>query len=474
MQTSPTLTKCADTKIVVIEDDLDIQELLKAYFGPRQYSMTFFCNPKDFLEAAEKGDLSADAIITDLLLPGISGLDLIKQLRGWGLHLPILLMTSNSSIQNAYEAIQAGAFDFIVKPLNLQQLEVSVQRALKFKSILQENTDLREALKQKDTVLKEGLIARSPRVKIALDLARRISKSAANVLITGESGTGKEVIAKYIHEWGHQKEGPFMAINCAAIPETLLEAELFGYAKGSFTGAIDKKAGLFEEAEGGTLLLDEIGDLPLSLQAKLLRVLQEKQIKRIGENKPRNIHVRVLAATHRNLKQEVTEHRFREDLYFRLNVIPIHVPPLRERLEDIIPLAEFFLKRYLAANSLPTRKFSKEILEYFLTYSWPGNVRELENTVERAVVLAAGEEITIKDLLLEENVLEPVENERTSAIPKLETGVLLEDVVRHHIFKVLQDNHGAKDKTAKMLGIDRKTLYRKLNEYGYSEKVALS
>ncbi len=473
-------TKNQDIEIIVIEDDIDVQDLLKAYFTPRGYSMTFFESPLQLLEEAKKRNLYADVIITDLLLPDLTGTELIKKLRAWGVTLPIILITSKSSIQTAYDAIQAGAFDFIVKPLHLPQLEISLQRAVRFKEILHENTHLRQALKEKTEIPSDKVVAKSQGFRNALDLARRVAQSQANILITGESGTGKEVIARTIHESGSRSDGPFIAINCAAIPETLLEAELFGYAKGSFTGAIDKKAGLFEEAEGGTLFLDEIGDLSQPLQAKLLRVLQDRKIKRIGENRFRDINVRILAATHRNLKQEVIEHRFREDLYFRLNVIPIHIPPLRDRPEDIMPLADFFLRRFSSVNVSTAKRFSNETLTFLLRHHWSGNVRELENTVERAVVLCQSEEITPADMLIDPSHL-PSENKVLPLIPSsnyqeeqgakgIESSVphfLLDEIVKTHIIKILEFNKGAKDKTAKMLGIDRKTLYRKLNEYGY-------
>ncbi len=473
--------KDQDIEIVVIEDDIDVQDLLKAYFVPRGYSMTFFENPLQLLEEAQKRNLYADVIITDLLLPDLSGTELIKKLRAWGLTLPIILITSKTSIQTAYEAIQAGAFDFIVKPLHLPQLEISLQRAVQFKEILSENSQLRQVLKEKSDLSSDKVVAKSQGFRNALDLARRVSHSNANILITGESGTGKEVIARTIHDSGSRRDGPFIAINCAAIPETLLEAELFGYAKGSFTGAIDKKAGLFEEAEGGTLFLDEIGDLSQPLQAKLLRVLQDRKIKRIGENRFRDINVRILAATHRNLKQEVIEHRFREDLYFRLNVIPIHIPPLRDRQEDIMPLAEFFLRRFSSANVSSAKRFSKETLAFLLRHQWSGNVRELENTIERAVVLCQSEEISPADMLIDVSHMPSERPAMPTTLPSrsseddhlgliMDSSVphfLLDDIVKTHIIKILEFNKGAKDKTAKMLGIDRKTLYRKLNEYGY-------
>lgn len=472
----PNGVKDQEVEVVVIEDDVDVQDLLKAYFVPRGYSMTFFENPMHLLEEAKKRNLYADVIITDLLLPELSGTELIKKLRSWGLTLPIILITSKSSIQTAYEAIQAGAFDFIVKPLHLPQLEISLQRAVRFKEILHENLSLRQALKEKSESAADQIVAKSPGFRGALDLARRVAHSNANVLVTGESGTGKEVIARTIHDSGHRSAGPFVAINCAAIPENLLEAEFFGHSKGAFTGAIEKKTGLFEEAEGGTLFLDEIGDMPLPLQAKILRVLQDRKIKRIGENRFRDIDVRIIAATHRTLKLEVSEHRFREDLYFRLNVIPIHIPPLRERPEDIIPLAEFFLRRFSLINSSAPKRFSKDTLGFLLKYPWYGNVRELENTIERAVVLCQEDEIKPGDLLIESGMppesktspsIVPVVLDPEEPLPLQQPQFLLDDIIRGHIVKILEFNKGAKDKTAKMLGIDRKTLYRKLNEYGF-------
>lgn len=313
-----------------------------------------------------------------------------------------------------------------------------------------------------------NVIARSPGFKKALELAQRVSNSLANVLIIGESGTGKEVIARAIHESGQRSQGPFIAINCAAIPESLLEAELFGYVKGAFTGAIDKKEGLFEEARGGTLFLDEIGDLTLPLQAKLLRVLQERKIKRIGENKSRDVDVRILTATHKDLKAEVQNKNFREDLFFRLNVIPIQIPPLRERHEDILPLAEYFLKKFSDLNKVPQKTFKPEAVEFLMKHSWPGNVRELENMVERAVVLSSNPEIEVQDLVQENNPVFAANTTfktETSETHVFTPGMPVEEVLKKHILNTLQFNGGSREKTARMLQIDRKTLYRKLLQY---------
>jgi DNA-binding NtrC family response regulator len=301
-----------------------------------------------------------------------------------------------------------------------------------------------------------------------MELAKRVSGSQANILISGESGSGKEVIAKAVHELGDKKDGPFIAINCSAIPENLLESELFGHAKGAFTGANDKKIGLFEEANKGTLFLDEIGDLSLPLQAKLLRVLQERKVKRIGENQSRDITARIICATHKDLKKEVSDGKFREDLYFRLNVIPIFMPPLRERRDDILPLSEFFLKKFSLMNNIEIKGFTKEAIQNLESRDWKGNVRELENAIERAVVLSNHITIKAEDLPDDDSFTKNVREEEgaiTSAIYVDEDQTLtLEELSKKYIRHIFDKNSGAKEQTAKDLGIDRKTLYRKLKE----------
>ncbi len=319
-------------------------------------------------------------------------------------------------------------------------------------------------------MMQEQLIAQSPRFLSALDIAQRAANSSANILITGESGTGKEVVAKRIHELSERRKRTFVAINCSAIPEHLLESELFGYARGAFTGALSQKPGLFEEADGGTLFLDEIGDLDLSLQAKLLRVLQDKKIKRVGENQYRSLNIRIIAATHEHLREEVQKKKFREDLYFRLNVIPIEIPPLRDRIEDILPLAEYFLRKF-SHNTGLAKTLSEPAKKHLMERPWPGNVRELENTIERAVVLSLGPEICVRDLEVE-HLLRSTSTttgrggtlEQSFERLCQEMGRLfsIEELEHLYIQFALQLNQGAKEKTAKDLGIDRKTLYRKL------------
>ena len=467
-------------RILLIEDDLDIQDMIEGFFRPRGFHLTKFTDAAYALEALKKGmaagDVGFDVIITDLMLPSMTGLEFVAQFKTLGLQIPIILATATKSAEIAVTAIEAGAYDFIVKPIHFPQLLVSVERALHFGRINRENKSLKAVVKVREGAVMEGVIGRSPGFLKAMELAKRVAKSTANVFVSGESGTGKEVIAKAIHFYSDRKKAPFIAINCSAIPENLLEAELFGFAKGAFTGAIDKKIGLFEEAEGGTLFLDEIGDLSLPLQAKLLRVLQERKIKRVGENQSRAIDVRIVSATHKNLQAEVLATRFREDLFFRLNVIPIIIPPLRERREDIWPLAEFFLEKFAALNNSTVRGFTKSALERLMIHAWRGNVRELENTVERAVVLASETlidendlfEITMSPLAVQTSDL--AQSASTAALPLAQDGRLLtlDELTQKYIRFALQRNGGAKDRTARDLGIDRKTLYRRVQEFELS------
>jgi len=462
-------------RLAVIDDDLDIQDIVIGFFRPKGYEVIAFDDAEEAYKQISEKPNFCDVILSDLRLPKMSGVDLTIALQEKGITIPLIIMTAHRSVEVALKAIEAGAYDFVVKPLHFPQLQVSVERALHFSHIREENQTLRAVVSGTEGA-SQGIIGKSVKFVRALDLAKRVANSAAHVLIMGESGSGKEVIARAVHNFGSRKKGPFVAINCSAIPENLLEAELFGYAKGSFTGAIEKRIGLFEEANGGTLFLDEIGDLGLPLQAKLLRVLQERKIKRIGENQVRTIDVRVISATHKNLRQEVQEGRFREDLFFRLNVIPIILPPLRERQEDIMPLSEYFLKKHAALNGVPVKGFTKAATEYLLKNRWRGNVRELENVVERAVVLCKTSHIDMADLKFEEESrlmeqagmgaggdMGSLEDHGRFVVP--ESKILpLNDLINKYIEFALKINNGAKDRTAKELGVDRKTLYRRVKE----------
>lgn len=460
--------------IAVVDDDVDIQELVEAFFRQKDFKVLVYSDAESALEALEKNPSIWDVALVDLHLPQMNGLDFTLAAKGIAQNLPIILITTSKSAEMAVDAIEKGAYDFIVKPIHFPQLYISVQRGLHFKNLQGDISELRTHVKN----LKNpngAIIGKSPKFLDALNISKRVAPSTTNIFISGESGTGKEVFAKYIHSESARKKGPFVAINCSAIPENLLESELFGHAKGAFTGAQEKKIGLFEEAEDGTLFLDEIGDLSLPLQAKILRVLQEKKIKRVGENQQRNVNCRIISATHKDLMIEIKNGRFREDLYFRLKVIPVHLPPLRERKEDILPLAESFLRKFAIENGSSVKKFSSEAIEFLLSNSWRGNVRELENAVERAVVIATGDEIVKKDFMLEQfesqEVAFPVKNQMPGFeedgfyIPYTPDNIMsLDEVMNRYIDFTVKKNNGARDKTAREIGIDRKTLYKRLSK----------
>jgi DNA-binding NtrC family response regulator len=464
------------SSLVIIDDDVDLLDLLSSFFRQRGYTVSSYEDARVALAEIESKKVIADVVISDLKLPVMSGLEFIKRIRTFNSVLPIILMTAEGSLEVAVEAIEAGAYDFVLKPLHVPQLLISVQRALFLNQVQVENTNLKNLFSEQDFLGLKGVIGKSPGFKKAMELAKRVSSSQANIIIFGESGSGKEVVARAVHELGDRKSGPFVAINCSAIPENLLESELFGYAKGAFTGAVGSKTGLFEEANKGTLFLDEIGDLALPLQAKLLRVLQERKIKRIGENQTRDITARVICATHKDLKKEVEKGNFREDLYFRLNVIPIYMPPLRERKEDIIPLSEYFLKKFSLINNASIKGFTKQAIKRLESLPWKGNVRELENAIERAVVLSNSEYVDVDDLPSADHGLsDNKEEEGTTgnALFAINSVMSLEDMNKKYIEFIFKRNGFAKEQTAKELGIDRKTLYRKLKELETTEQLTI-
>lgn len=471
--------------VLVIEDDADTLELIEAYLKQNEFRVSTSSSVEDALHLMEKQ--TVDVAVTDWNFLGMSGLDFIQSMKSKNPQLPIILITSKGRSDFALQAISSGAYDFLLKPLNFPQLLLSIQRALHWCSLSTENRVLRQAIQGKGEL--KHIIAKSSAFQAVLELCRRVAPSQATVLVTGESGTGKEVVAQAIHQLSDRKDKAFIALNCSAIPENLLESELFGHAKGAFTGAHDKKIGLFEEADGGTLFLDEIGDLSLPLQAKLLRVLQERKIKRVGENQDRAVDVRIIAATHKNLAEEVQAKRFREDLFFRLNVIPIRIPALRQRPDDIFPLANHFLEKFSILNGRSKAGFTSESLQKLARHTWPGNVRELENTIERAVVLATGPRIEVDDLLMnaESDTLaqqsrmpdfieESANSNIDAAMPatmaapvyenrgifSIDRVVSLEELTNLYIQFVLERNQGAREATARDLQVDRKTLYRKL------------
>lgn len=452
--------------LMIIDDDKDLLDHMTTFFKQRGHEVLAYEDARSALNDIEDKKVFVDVIVSDVMLPVMSGFEFIQRIRKINSVLPIILMTAEGNLETSLKAIEAGAYDFVLKPLHFPQLLISVQRALHLTQVQLENYDLKRIVGDKEFLGLKGVIGKSQGFKKAMELAKRVANSQANVIISGESGSGKEVVARAVHELGDRKSHPFVAINCSAIPENLLESELFGYAKGAFTGAMGSKIGLFEEANNGTLFLDEIGDLALPLQAKLLRVLQERKVKRIGENQPRDITARIICATHKNLKKEVEEGRFREDLYFRLNVIPIYMPPLRDRKEDILPLSEYFLKKFVAMNNANIKGFSKASVERLESLPWQGNVRELENAIERAVVLSVAEFIMPEDLPGVEH--EKVEIPQTPIVDdslfQINETMTLDELSKKYIEYIFKKNNFAKEQTAKVLNIDRKTLYRKLKE----------
>lgn len=448
------------SQLVVIDDDREMRSMVEDHLKAEGYEVQSFGHPDEALGQILGEHVRPQVVITDLQMPEMSGIEVTKRLKAKLPDLPVIVMTAFGSIESAVDAMRKGAFDYVTKPFKLSELTYTVERAVLMSQLSAENKILRAELKK--TFSKGNLLGKSKAMKELFDLMERVAPAQSNILITGESGTGKEVVARTLHQMSPRAESPFVAVNCTAIPETLLESELFGHAKGSFTGADKRKKGLFEEAHGGTLFLDEIGDMEPSLQAKLLRVLQERRIRPVGETKDLEIDVRVIAATHKDLKKAIRDGLFREDLYYRLNVIPLHLPPLRHRKEDIPLLAQSFLEKYAAANRSPAHGFTPGALHLLMNRPWPGNVRELENMVERLVVMARTALIDDHDLPQPETAgVEDFYGSMTQDLPSME------DLEKRYIQFVLAKTGGKKDRASQILGINRRTLYRKEREYGF-------
>lgn len=446
-------------RVAVIDDDEGIRLYLGEVLAQQGFQLQDYSTAEDFLERLDRslqsGGAFVDVVLCDVRLPGMDGLTFVNRVREKTGDIPVILMTAFAEVQAAVQAMRDGAYDYLEKPFDLARLSSVLENAIRFRRLSYENRFLKHMI-DPDIQL-QGVQCLSPSMKAVYDLVKRVAGSESSVLITGESGVGKEVIARAIHDNSSRADQPFVSINCSAIPESLLESELFGHTKGSFTGATQHRKGLFEEADGGTLFLDEIGDLHFSLQAKLLRVFQDQKIRAVGDNKFRTVNVRLLTATHKNLAEEIREGRFREDLYYRLNVIPIHIPPLRQRKEDIILLAKYFLERSAQKNKMEVRNFTPAALTKLVNLPWKGNVRELQNVIERSVVLSTGEAIDEADI-----PVGPAED-----ADELVEGIAydmpsLRDVERRYILQVLRKHHGKKDAAAKVLGMSRRTLYRKL------------
>lgn len=458
-----TMKKNSQGFIVVIDDDPQFLSLVVDHLELSNYHVKFFNDGLEamkFLISDEIEAAQVELVITDLRMPEMDGLSLLRQLKPQKPNLPIIIMTAYSSVESAIEGIRKGAFDYMIKPFKLTEVTLIVEKAICFGRLQRQNKSLAVEIKKSWT--RNEVIGKSLEMQKIFKIIELIAPAQSNILITGESGTGKEVIAKTIHNQSPRSKKPFVAINCSAIPGALLESELFGHAKGSFTGATERKKGLFEEAENGTLFLDEIGDLEVSLQAKLLRVIQERKIKAVGDTQMKSINVRIICATHKDLKQAIIEKKFREDLYYRLAVIPIFIPALRKRKEDILPLAQHFLNKYAVLNNKLITGFSIETIQKLNLMPWPGNVRELENLVERLVVLTP-------NMVIQENEI-PISDENsyeTFYQKAIEDSPTLEQLERRYIQLILNKTEHKKEKAALILGINRRTLYRKEKEFGF-------
>jgi DNA-binding NtrC family response regulator len=441
-------------KVLVVDDEVDICRALEFLLIKEGYDVATANDGERALELFTKKEFNV--VITDLKMPGMSGLDLLREIQAVSDSVPVIIMTAFASVENAVEAMKLGASDYIVKPFINDDVMMTVRRLIRQRALEDENQALRRQLSNR--MASNEFIGGSPSIAAIFSEIEKVVPTKSNILILGESGTGKSLIAELIHKNSPRRDGPFLSLNCSAIPETLLESELFGYRKGAFTGANSDKKGLFMACDGGTLLLDEIGDMPLTTQAKLLKVIESGEVTPLGDVKPVFVDVRLVAATNKDLQSLVGEGRFREDLYYRLDVIQFTMPSLRERKEDIAALAAHFIARFSKEHGKEVRGIEDDVMTAFLGYSWSGNVRELMNVIERCVVLASGHNISMRDL----------PDKITSPAPRAISGWNLKDLVggfeRKQILDRLSMHGGNKEEAAKELGIDLATLYRKMKK----------
>ena len=452
----------AHTRILIADDEEVMRDSLSDWLREDGYDVIAVASGAEAVEKVKSEPWSV--LMVDLKMPGMDGMEVVRQVKKISPELPIIMVTAYATVDTAVQAMKEGAYDYIAKPFDPEQVGLAIRKIIAHQELLEENVALRQALRKQHEL--QNLIGKSRKMHEIMETVQTIADSTANILISGESGTGKEVVARAIHRSSLRREKPFMAVSCAAIPETLLESELFGYEKGAFTGATAQKRGRLEQAEDGTFFFDEIVEMSLKSQVDLLRVLQEREFRRVGGEALVRLEARVISATNKNLKKLVQEGKFREDLYYRLNVIPIHIPPLRERKEDIPLLALHFLKKYAVENGKHLNDFSPEAMELLLKYDWPGNVRELENAVERAVIVAAGSLVHLENLTVEGGVTVRGVSEITS----ISGSATLEEVEKAHILKVLKANDLNVKKCSDILGIDRTTLYKRMKEYGVAKE----
>ena len=444
-------------KILVVDDEESMCNFMEIMLSKEGYAVDTASSGPEGLEKVHQ--VPYDLIIADLNMPQMTGIELLKEVRTVRENQELIVMTAFASVDTAIEAMKQGAADYITKPFKVDEIKLVIDKCLSRQHLLQENSELRKKLLREHSF--DLFIGTSKVSEDLKDLCRQIAGSDSTVLIRGESGTGKDLIARAIHQHSVRKNGPFVAVNCGALPENLLESELFGHIKGSFTGAIRDKEGLFQAAEGGTLFLDEIGNTSISIQVKLLRVLEDKMVTPVGGTTPAEVDVRLIAATNADLEADVKQGGFRTDLFYRLNVIPINIPPLRERQEDVPILVEHFLDQLASKPGGERHKLTSEAMRVLCKYHWPGNVRELENTIERAVLLGSSDTIDVKDL--PDNLSSPKPTSLVQAAdPEVPT---LESIEKAYIHYVLTQSDGKKSAAAKVLGIDSSTLYRKLERY---------
>jgi len=449
--------------ILVVDDDHAHRTMLNTLISGWGYAVS---EADDGSSAVEKvKETTFDLVLMDVRMVKISGLEALETIKAHNPAIPVIIMTAYSSVETAVEALKQGAHDYLTKPLDFDKLRLTIDRAMEHTRLKEENRLLRETLgHQFDT---QNIIGNSPKMIKLLETVAQVAPSEATVLISGESGTGKELIAGAIHFNSLRKKGPFVKINCAAITETLLESELFGHEKGAFTGADRRKEGRFSQAHGGTLLLDEVGEMSLMMQVKLLRALQEREFNRVGGESTIQVDVRVIAATNKNLKDQINEGAFREDLYYRLNVVELEVPPLSDRKEDIPLLTQHFLELFAAKNRKEIKGFTPRAMDNLIRYDWPGNVRELMNAVERGVVLSRSSYLDVPDFpFMKDSMLQNDQDSTTPAKLSMQGDVPLEKIEKTAILKTLEAANGNKSEAARRLGITRKTLHKKLKAYG--------
>ncbi len=452
------------SRILIVDDERSMRELLEIYFLNAGHAVDTAADGE--AGVARLTEEEYDLVITDLRMPKTHGMVVLERCRALHPDTPVIVMTAFATTQTAIEAMKMGAYDYFTKPFKLDEVDVVIAKALEKRRLVIENRQLRKELSERQRF--EDIIGKSPAMRRVFDLVDRVAPTRANVLLEGESGTGKELVARAIHRRSDRRGGPFLVINCAAIPEQLLESELFGHKRGAFTGATTDKQGLFQAAHGGTLFLDEIGELPLSMQVKLLRVLQERRVKAVGDVHEVEVDVRVIAATNRRLEAEVRAGRFREDLYFRLNVICVELPPLRDRAGDVALLAHHFLRKYAIELGKPMEGFEPEAMDRLLQHRFPGNVRELENVVERAVALADHERVTVHELppsLQRQEATAPAAS-GPPALPEggLDLEALVDDFERNLIAQALARTGGLKKEAARLLGMSFRQLRYKIDK----------